>query len=61
MVGTGGRSLYQLKDPITGSEAGEDDSYGVLDLTLSPTGYDWEFVDVDDEVLDSGSDTCSGA
>ena len=61
VIGTGGRSLYQLKDPIAGSEAGEDDSYGVLDLTLSPTGYEWKFVDVDDEVLDSGSDTCSGA
>lgn len=60
VVGTGGRSLYELKDPIAGSEAGVDGSFGVLDLTLNPTGYDWEFVDVDDEVRDAGSETCSG-
>lgn len=58
VVGTGGRSLYQLKDPIAGSEVGVDGSFGVLELTLTPTGYEWEFVDVDDAVRDSGSDTC---
>ena len=60
VIGTGGRSLYELNDPIAGSEAGEDGVFGVLHLTLSPGAYDWEFVGVDDAVLDSGSDTCRG-
>ena len=30
------------------------DKYGVLKLTLRPESYRWEFIDVDDRVLDTG-------
>ncbi len=59
VVGTGGKSFYELRDQRTGSESLQNDHFGVLELTLRPDGYDWSFVDVDDEVLDSGSDSCS--
>lgn len=31
---------------------------GVLKLTLHPSSYDWQFINVSGTVLDSGSDTC---
>lgn len=58
VVGTGGKSLYPLGPPATGSETGIDDSFGVLELTLRRTGYGWRFVDVDGNVLDEGSGNC---
>ena len=60
VVGTGGRSLYRLVDPrVGGSEVADARSYGILEMTLRPDGYDWEFVGVDGtEFTDGGSDTC---
>jgi hypothetical protein len=34
--------------------------WGVARLTLRPAGYDWEFIDVDRVVRDSGSGRCHG-
>lgn len=51
VVGTGGRSHYPLQSVGTGTEnretgtTWEDTVYGVLRLTLHPSGYDWAFVD----------------
>jgi hypothetical protein len=44
VVGTGGRSHYALESRQLNSEAFDDMSFGVLKLTLSATGYAWEFV-----------------
>ena len=59
VVGTGGKSHYAIADPIANSEVHNDDTYGVLKLTLRPEGYDWRFVAVEGaRVTDSGSARC---
>ena len=61
-VGTGGAGLYGLKQVIANSEVRNDDTHGVLKLTLHPTGYDWEFVPVAGMTFsDTGSASCSAA
>jgi hypothetical protein len=46
-------------DPIANSEVHNDESYGVLKLTLHPHSYEWQFVPVEDETFsDSGSARC---
>jgi hypothetical protein len=58
-VGTGGASLDKLGSPIANSELRNVDAFGVLKLSLHPTGYDWEFVPVAGEFFtDSGSGSC---
>ncbi len=59
VVGTGGRSQYDIGDPEPGSEFSADGVFGVLDLTLSPKAFEWRFVDVDGETLDAGAQNCS--
>ena len=44
VAGTGGRSLYPVLRKEVGSEVVNDDTYGVLELTLHPTSYEWRFV-----------------
>src|ERR687897_778759 len=46
VVGTGGRSLYPIRDPIANSEVDNDETYGVLKLTPHPEGYEWRFITV---------------
>ena len=46
VVGTGGKSLYPTLLPRPGSVVRNADTYGVLRLTLRPTGYDWKFLPV---------------
>jgi hypothetical protein len=59
VVGTGGRSHYGFDDPEPNSEARDDTSYGVLELTLRPVSYDWRFVPVQGHTFtDSGSASC---
>jgi hypothetical protein len=59
VVGTGGRSLYPIMEPIANSEVHNDEIYGVLKLNLRPEGYDWRFVPVDGETFtDSGRGQC---
>ena len=53
-VGTGGKSL---RAPDPDADAGAS-SFGVLNMSLTATGYSWQFVSVDNQVLDSGSGTC---
>ncbi|HEY3186839.1 MAG TPA: metallophosphoesterase, partial [Solirubrobacteraceae bacterium] len=59
VVGTGGGSNYPLKLPIANSEVSNDETWGVLELTLRDTGYDWRFVPVAGQTFtDAGSAPC---
>ncbi len=61
VVGTGGgeESLHPIGDPIANSEVHNDETFGVLKLTLRPEGYEWRFVPVEGETFsDSGNARC---
>jgi acid phosphatase type 7 len=59
VVGSGGKSHYPILDPLPNSEVHNDESYGVLKLTLHPKSYEWRFVPVEGEAFtDSGSARC---
>ncbi len=59
VVGTGGRSHYSLGSPPANVEASNDDTFGVLQLTLRADSYDWQFVpEVGKSFTDTGSDSC---
>jgi hypothetical protein len=59
VVGTGGKKHYPILEPIANSEVHNDESYGVLKLTLNPNSYEWQFVPVEGETFsDSGSARC---
>jgi acid phosphatase type 7 len=58
-VGTGGKNNTLLGAPIANSEARNERTFGVLELTLRPDGYDWRFIPETGKVFtDSGSSTC---
>ena len=59
VVGTGGYYPYPLGEIQPNSEVRNDDTHGVLKLTLRPSDYEWEFVPVaDNPFKDSGSGSC---
>jgi hypothetical protein len=59
VVGSGGGSLYEFIRPATNIEARNDNTYGVLKLTLHATSYDWQFIPVAGKTFtDSGSGQC---
>ena len=59
VVGTGGGSLDGLGTRKANSEVFNDDTYGVLKLTLHPGSYDWEFVpEAGKSFTDSGTTNC---
>ena len=59
VVGTGGKSNYPIEAPIANSEVHNDDTYGVLKLTLHSEWYEWRFVPVEGEIFtDFGSASC---
>jgi hypothetical protein len=59
VVGTGGRSLYEISNPIANTEIYNDQTYGVLELSLQQNRYEWEFVPVEGESFtDSGAAQC---
>jgi acid phosphatase type 7 len=59
VVGTGGKSHYPILDPLPNSEVHNDETYGVLKLTLNPEGYQWRFVPATGGGFsDSGEDRC---
>lgn len=43
-VGTGGRSLDEYGGPTRNSGVRYNESFGVLALSLRPSGYEWEFI-----------------
>jgi hypothetical protein len=58
VVGTGGRDVRSARAGI-GTEAVNSDSFGALFLTLTPTGYGWQFMASNGSGFsDSGSATC---
>lgn len=60
VVGTGGRSLYPVLGRERGTEVINDDTYGVLKLTLRASGYEWEFVAAGaSKFTDAGQAECS--
>jgi PKD repeat protein len=61
-VGTGGgEGLYAFGPDAPNIEASNNDTFGVLTLTLHAGGYAWRFVPVAGKAYaDSGSDNCHG-
>ena len=59
VVGTGGRSHYPVFRRLPKSVAGNDDTFGVLRLTLSARGYNWRFLPVaGSSYSDTGATLC---
>ena len=59
VVGTGGDSHYDIENVAAHSEVRNDETYGVLSLTLHPGSYSWRFVPVRERHFsDSGTGTC---
>ena len=62
VVGTGGMSHQGFNTPDENSEVRDNSTFGVLELTLHATSYDWQFVPVAGQSFtDSGSGNCHGA
>ncbi|HEY5601093.1 MAG TPA: metallophosphoesterase [Patescibacteria group bacterium] len=60
IAGTGGRSLYQIKELEPNSEIVNALTYGVLELTLKENSYDFRFLPVEGQTFkDSGSANCN--
>jgi hypothetical protein len=59
VVGTGGKGLRPIISTIANSEVHNDNTLGILKLTLHPAGYDWQFIPVAGKTFtDSGSGSC---
>jgi acid phosphatase type 7 len=59
VVGTGGKNHYPLGSPPANVEQSNDDTFGILQLTLRPTSYDWKFVpEAGKTFTDTGSGMC---
>jgi hypothetical protein len=59
IVGTGGASHYPFARSAPNSEVRNNDTFGVLRLTLYPSGYDWKFLPAGgSRFSDSGSGRC---
>ena len=60
VVGTGGKNSHRRMGVVQpNSEVRNDDTFGVLKLTLHATGYDWEFVPENGKTFsDKGSGVC---
>jgi len=59
VVGTGGGLLRDFSSSAAeNSEFRLANTYGVLELTLRPDGYDWRFLTTDDRTADEGSAAC---
>ena len=59
VVGTGGVGFYDFPSTNANVESKDNQTYGVLKLTLSPTSYKWEFIHEPSKTFsDSGSGIC---
>jgi 3',5'-cyclic AMP phosphodiesterase CpdA len=60
IVGVGGGSRHRFDGPpAANSEVRNDDTFGVLKLTLRPTSYEWQFLPVAGGTFaDSGTGRC---
>jgi len=60
VVGTGGGNLYPIGSPLSHVESYNDDTYGVLKVTLLPNSYEWRFSAAQGSTFtDSGKDRCN--
>lgn len=59
LIGTGGRGFYGITGSSALLEASNDNTHGVLKLTLTSTGYTGDFVPSDGTYTDTFSDTCN--
>ena len=61
VVGTGGAFFTGLGSRIPNSEVAQNDTFGVLKLTLQPDSYSWTFVpEAGKTFTDSGTTMCHG-
>jgi len=61
IAGTGGAALYPFPSIQPNSQVRNNNTYGVLKLTLHATSYDWQFVPIAGQTFtDSGSGNCVG-
>ena len=59
IVGTGGRSFSTFNTIQPNSEVRQNNTFGILTMTLHPTSYDWRFVsEAGRTFTDSGSHPC---
>ncbi|MFB9359413.1 metallophosphoesterase family protein [Actinoplanes nipponensis] len=59
VVGTGGAALYPFGRPAPNSQVRDDDTFGVLRLTLGRRSYRWDFLSVaGGDFTDSGTGDC---
>ena len=60
VVGSGGKNSHRkMGTPEANSEASNDDTFGVLKLTLHASSYDWEFVpEAGKSFKDAGTGPC---
>ena len=59
IVGTGGAGFYGIEQILPISDVRITRQFGIIQFKLHPDGYEWQFINVDGEVLDVGSDSCS--
>ncbi len=61
IAGMGGAGHFSVGTPLRNTEVQEDQTYGVLKLTLSANGYDWRFIPIAGQTFtDAGSGACHG-
>lgn len=60
IVGTGGARFHRAGARARNSEVVIQETLGIIRLTLQPTEYVWEFIDIDHVVRDSGAGRCQG-
>jgi hypothetical protein len=59
VVGTGGMTFTAPESRKVNSEVFNNNSLGILKLTLAPTSYEWEFIPAEGSSFrDSGNDAC---
>ncbi len=58
ILGTGGAGHYYLDDPFAFSEKMIFGEFGVLKLTLEPERFQWQFVNIENVVMDEGESDC---
>jgi len=59
VVGTGGAFFTGVGSPKPNSQVFQNDTFGVLKLTLRPTSYNWQFIpEAGKTFTDSGSGSC---
>ena len=58
VVGTGGRFLHEIDEPLNNSEVRNNEVHGILKLNLNENLYTWEFLGVKEGVVDKGESKC---